>query len=124
MAVLECACVLTSVHVCMSGFFLNLLVCICMCVIVHVSWFIVYLCDSWQRRQGIMNCAFISLCTAPFTYPHGKDDGVELACQCKCFAVLHAVSVLWLAKVLNLESRLCGTLIWLISLAFSCCDGH
>lgn len=72
--------------------------CVCMCVIVHVSWFGVYLCGSRQRRQGIMNCAFIPLCIAPFTYPHGEDDGVELTCQCKCLAALHATSVLLVSK--------------------------
>lgn len=47
-----------------------------------------------------MNCALIPHSTAPFTYPHGEDDGVELACQCKCLAApaLHAGSVLLVGK--------------------------
>lgn len=72
-----------------------------------------------------MNRAFIPLYTAPFTYPHGEDDGVELACQSKCLVLLHAVSVLLVSKGIKLGVQaFVATLIRLISLAFSCCDGH
>ncbi len=52
-----------------------------------------------------MNCAFIPLCTAPFIYPHGEDDGVELACQCKCLPALHATRVLLVSKGIELGEQ-------------------
>ena len=83
-----CVCVVVVVCTC---FIISMCVCVCTCRL-----FCVYPCGSRQRRQGIMNCAFIPLCTAPFTYPHGEDDGVKLACQWRCSAVLHAA---WLFRV-------------------------
>lgn len=55
-----------------------------------------------------MNCAFTPLSTAPFTYPLGEDDGVELACQCKCLAALHAACVLLVSKGIKLGEEVLG----------------
>lgn len=80
------------------------LICLfCMCVIVDSSRISMYLCRLRQRRQGIVNCAFIRLCTAPFTFPHREDDGVELASQ--CLADLHAVCVLLVSKGIELRDH-------------------
>lgn len=102
-----------SVYLCkVLLLFTHFVICFCvcayMCVIVHVSWFSVYLCGLRQRRQSIMNWAFIPLHTAPFTYPHGEDDGVELACQSKCLVPLHAVSVLSVRKGIKLGVQVCS----------------
>lgn len=88
-----CIFICTALYMCCF-----LPMCVCMCVIVHIIWFSVYLCASSERRQGIMICTFIPLCTAPFTYPHGEDACIELACQCECLAALHAASVLLVSK--------------------------
>lgn len=102
-----CACVCTGVYI-----YHYVLVCVCMCLHVcncacklSICVFSVYLCGSRQRRRGIMNCTFISLCMAPFTYPQGEDDGVELACQCKCLAVVHAACVLLVSKGIKLREQ-------------------
>lgn len=81
-----------------------------------------YLCGLRQRRQGIMNCASICLCTAPFTYPHGEDDDVELASQCKCLVALHAVCLLLVNKGTEVREQV--FLSALITFAFSSCIGH
>lgn len=97
-----CAC--EDVLLC-ALFLISVCLCVCVCVIVLVSWYGVYLCGSRQSRQGIMNYALIPLCTAPFTYPRGEDDGVELACQYKCFEAPHAVSVLLVCKGIKLGEQ-------------------
>jgi len=76
-----------------------------MSVTVDISWFSLNPCGLRQRRQGIVNCPFIPPCTPPFPYPHGEDDGVELACQCKCSAALHAVHVLVGSNGITLGKR-------------------
>lgn len=107
-----CTRTLRSVHVWMYVWCVDVLlfpcvhvgVCKCARLIVHVNWFSVYVCGLRQKRQGIMNCAFIPSCTAPFTYPHGE-DGVELACQCQCLVALHAVCVLLVSKGIKLGEQ-------------------
>lgn len=101
MAERECECMLR----CCALVLLFARLCVFAGVLVHVNPFYVYQRGLRQRRKGVMNCAFIPLCRAPFTYPHGEYDGVELACQCKCLVVLHAVSVLFVSKGIKLGEQ-------------------
>lgn len=96
-----CACVCCCSWVCIWGLHIYLYYC---CL--HVLLFTCVLCNcahklaecvfgwfKWKRtRQHDLH--FDSFSTSPFTYPHGEDAGIELACQCECLAALHAVPVL------------------------------